>query len=378
VAFVSLERRPMKITTIRAYRVVQPFVDGPYRMSKGRVADAFDSLIVEIVADNGLTGWGEMAPLGNFYAPAFAAGARAGVAEIAPHLIGRDPQALAQIARLMDTVFKGHPYVKSALDMACWDLAARAADVPLATFLGGRESDTAELYKVVTHGPVEAMAKRATEIVAQGFGRLQVKVGGAVRDDIERVRAVAAAVPKSTVIFCDANAGWTPFQALQFADATRDVDYVFEQPCNSLEENLAVRRAFGKPMVLDESVSSLEDMLAIHRLGVADGLTLKISRIGGVTKTRLVRDAAVELGFMITVEDTGGAEIDTAAMAHLSLSTPEERRLHAIAFHEWVTVRTASNAPPVSGSRMGVPDGPGLGIDVRPELLGKPFLEVSE
>ena len=157
-------------------------------MSKGRVADAFDSLIVEIVADNGLTGWGEMAPLGNFYAPAFAAGARAGVAEIAPHLIGHDPQALGQIARLMDTVFKGHPYVKSALDMACWDLAARAADVPLVTFLGGRESETAELYKVVTHGPVEAMAKRATEIVAQGFGRLQVKVGG---DGARRHRAGA-------------------------------------------------------------------------------------------------------------------------------------------------------------------------------------------
>lgn len=66
-----------------------------------------------------------------------------------------------------------------------------------------------------------------------------------------------------------------------------------------------------------------------------------------------------ELDAMVTVEDTGGAEIDTAAMAHLSLSTPEERRLHAIAFHEWVTVRTADNAPPVTGSRMGVPGGPG-------------------
>ena len=367
----------MKIASVKAYRVVQPFVDGPYRMSKGRVADAFDSLIVEILADDGLVGWGEMAPLGNFYAPAFAAGARAGVAEIAPHLIGRDPRGLAQIARLMDTVFKGHPYVKSALDMACWDLAARAADAPLVTFLGGKESDTAELYKVVTHGPVEVMAKRATEIVAQGFNRLQVKVGGNVRDDIDRVRAVSSVVPKGTVIFCDANAGWTPFQALQFVDATRDIDYVFEQPCTSIEENLAVRRALGKPMVLDESVSSLEDMLEIHHKSVADGLTLKISRLGGVTKTRLVRDVAVDLGFMVTVEDTGGAEIDTAAMAHLSLSTPEERRLHAIAFHEWVTVRTASNAPPVNGSRMGVPDGPGLGIDVRHGLIGTPFFEIS-
>ncbi|RWF02639.1 mandelate racemase/muconate lactonizing enzyme family protein [Mesorhizobium sp.] len=367
----------MQIRTIKAYHVVQPFVDGPYRMSKGRVADAFDAVIVAITADSGLTGWGEMAPLGNFYSPAFAAGTRAGVIEIAPHLLGHDPRALASIGRLMDTVFKGHPYIKSALDMACSDLAARAADIPLVTLLGGRESETAELYKVVTHGTVDAMAALAKRIVKDGFHRLQVKVGGSVHDDIERVTAVAASVPKGTVIFCDANAGWTPYQARQFTDATRAIDYTFEQPCTTIDECMSVRRSLDKPMVLDESVASLDDMLDIHRKGAADGLTLKISRLGGVTKTRQIRDLAVDLGFMITVEDTGGAEIDTSAMAHLSLSTPEERRLHAIAFHEWVTVRTASNMPPVSGSRMGIPDGPGLGIDIVPDLLGAPFFEVG-
>jgi L-alanine-DL-glutamate epimerase-like enolase superfamily enzyme len=367
----------MRITTIKAYRLLQPFVDGPYRMSKGRQADAFDAVIVALTADDGLTGWGEMAPLGTFYSAAFAAGAEKGTAEIAPHLLGADPRALAQVGRLMDTVFKGHPYVKSALDMACCDLAARAAGVPLVTMLGGRESDTAELYKVVTHGPADAMAKLAARIVGDGFNRIQVKVGGDVRGDIERVTAVAAAVPKETVIFCDANAGWTPFQARQFADATRAIDYVFEQPCATIDECLSVRRSLDKPMVLDESVVTLDDLLDIHRKGAADGLTLKISRLGGVSKTRQLRDLAVDLGFMVTVEDTGGAEIDTAAMAHLSLSTPQERRLHAIAFHEWVTARTAANHPPVIGSRMGIPDGPGLGIDVLPERLGKPFLEIS-
>ncbi|ESY00426.1 mandelate racemase/muconate lactonizing enzyme family protein [Mesorhizobium sp. LNJC405B00] len=367
----------MQIKTIKAYRVVQPFVDGPYRMSKGRVADCFDAVIVAITSDSGVTGWGEMAPLGNFYSAAFPAGTRAGVVEIAPHLIGQDPRGLAGIGRLMDTVFKGHPYIKSALDMACWDLAARAADVPLVTMLGGRESDMAETYRVVTHGTLDQMAALAKRIIAEGCRRLQVKVGGNVHDDIDRVSAVASAVPKGTVIFCDANAGWTPYQARQFADATRGIDYTFEQPCTTIEENMSVRRMLDKPMVLDESVISLEAMVEIHRLGAADGLTLKISRLGGVTRTRQIRDVAVDLGFMITVEDTGGAEIDTAAMAHLSLSTPEERRLHAIAFHEWVTVRTASNAPPVTGSHMGIPDGPGLGIDVVPDLLGKPFLEIG-
>jgi L-alanine-DL-glutamate epimerase-like enolase superfamily enzyme len=221
------------------------------------------------------------------------------------------------------------------------------------------------------------MAKLARRITDDGFNRIQVKVGGDVRGDIERVAAVADAVPKGTVIFCDANAGWTPFQARQFADASRAIDYVYEQPCPTIDECFSVRRSVDKPMVLDESVTALDDLLAIHRKGAADGLTLKISRIGGVSKTRSLRDLAVDLGFMITVEDTGGAEIDTAAMAHLSLSTPEERRLHAIAFHEWVTVKTARSPPPVKGNRMGIPDGPGLGIDVLPERLGEPFLELS-
>jgi cis-L-3-hydroxyproline dehydratase len=231
---------------------------------------------------------------------------------------------------------------------------------------------------VVTHGTVEAMAAHAARIVGEGFSRLQVKVGGDVHGDIERVTAVAAAVPKGTVIFCDANAGWTPYQARQFAAATRDVDFTFEQPCASIDECLSVRRAVDRPMVLDESLVSLADLLDIHGRGVADGLTLKISRVGGVTRTARLRDLAVDLGFMVTVEDTGGAEVDTAAMAHLSLSTPAERRLNAIAFHQWVTVKTAANAPPVEGSRMGLPDGPGLGIDVRPDLIGKPFLELGE
>lgn len=367
----------MFIRSIEAYRVLQPFVDGPYKMSKGRTADAFDAVIVALTSDNGLTGWGEMAPLGTFYSAAFAAGTEAGVREIAPHLLGRDPCAIAQIGRLMDTVFNGHPYIKSALDMACWDLAARSAGVPLVTMLGGQESETVELYKVVTHGAPDTMAAHARRILAEGFRRIQVKVGGDVDGDIERLTAVAAAVPKGTVIFCDANAGWTPYQARRFADATRAVDYTFEQPCRTLDENMSVRRACDKPMVLDESVETLGDLLAIHRLGLADGLTLKIARVGGVSKTRLLRDLAVDMGFMITVEDTGGAEIDTSAMAHLSLSTPEERRLHAIAFHEWVTIRTASNHPPVTGSRMGIPDGDGLGVEVLRQNLGKPFLSLT-
>ena len=117
-----------------------------------------------------------------------------------PHLIGHDPRALTQLTRLMDTVFKGHPYIKSAIDMALNDLTARAAGVPLVTMLGGKDGDMADLYKVVTHGEPDSMAKNAAKYVADGYRRLQIKVGGEVRGDIDRVRAVAGAVPRGTVL----------------------------------------------------------------------------------------------------------------------------------------------------------------------------------
>lgn len=367
----------MQIAKVTAWRMLQPFVDGTYKMSKGRHADAFDAVIVALTTPDGTTGWGEMAPLGTFYSEAFTAGAEAGIRELAPRLLGLDPRAVASNMRLMDTLFMGHPYVKSAIDMAMWDLTARLADVPLVTALGGREGDSCAIYRVVTHGPPETMIARARDIVASGCNRLQIKVGGDVTTDIEKVTAVLGAIPSDVVAFCDANAGWTAFEARQFTKGTRNLSYVFEQPCATLDACADVRRGFDGPMVLDESVTGLVPLLDIHRRGIAEGVTLKISRLGGIGATRKLRDLAVDMGLKVTVEDTGGAEIDTAAMAHLSLSTPAEYRLNAIAFQDWVTTRTAANATPLSASHMGLPDGPGLGIEVLPDLLGTPFLHIG-
>ena len=119
----------MRITKITAYGQNQPFRDGAYTCSGGRSALGFDSTIVRIDTDADLAGWGEMAPLGAFYDPSFAAGARAALAELAPALIGADPLQTIALNRRMDHVLKGHPYAKSAIDMACWDLVGKNAEL---------------------------------------------------------------------------------------------------------------------------------------------------------------------------------------------------------------------------------------------------------
>jgi cis-L-3-hydroxyproline dehydratase len=366
----------LRIARVRAYRQLQPFVDGPYSTSGGS-ADGFDSVIVCVETDAGVTGWGEMAPLGAFYADAFPGGARAGIAELAPHLVGADPRQPRRLVRLMDAAMRGQAYVKSALDMACWDAAARARDQPLCEALGGRFGDAVDLYRSIPPGPIDSVVARARRHVGDGYRRLQVKVGGDPVADAERLAAVRAAVGPEIVLFADANGAWTTAAARRFMIAARAVDHTLEQPCASIEECAALRPHCPGPLVLDESIVSFSDLVRARREAGADGVTIKLARVGGVTRAAALRDAAVELGLTVTVEDTGGATIDTAAMLHLSHSTPEPNRAHTVDFTEWVTVANADGLPAAEGGRRPAPSAAGLGVDVRVASLGEPFFETT-
>src|SRR5215468_9922836 len=115
----------MKIKRIRAYQVDLPLHEGSYKWSGGKSVTVFDSTIVGVETDGGLVGYGEVCPLGPFYLPAYAEGVRAGLKELGPHLIGLDPREPAALNARMDAALKGHPYVKSGIDIACWDILGR-------------------------------------------------------------------------------------------------------------------------------------------------------------------------------------------------------------------------------------------------------------
>ena len=150
----------MKITGIRAWRVLLPLHEGRYSWSNDNSVDVFDSTVVAVDTDAGLTGWGEVCPLGPAYLPAYANGARAGIAEIGPALLGQDPRQLDRLNLRMDQTLRGHPYVKSALDMACWDILGKAAGLPVCTLLGGRYGDDFALYRAISQEAPDAMAAK--------------------------------------------------------------------------------------------------------------------------------------------------------------------------------------------------------------------------
>jgi len=368
----------MLITKIRAFRVELPLHEGSYKWSGGNSVSVFDSTVVEIQTDAGICGYGEVCPLGPAYLPAYAAGARTGIAELAPHLIGLDPTQLGVINQTMDRAMRGHSYVKSALDMACWDLLGKASGQSVAVLMGGRFGDDFALYRAISQDSPEAMAKMVGLYCSEGYTKFQLKVGGNPDTDIERLRAVAAVLHSGDVLIADANTGWTQHQAIRVAGAVRDVDVYIEQPCMHYEECLAVRQHTDRPMVLDEVIDDVHQVLRGYHDKAMDVINLKISKVGGLTKARQIRDLCSSLGIAMTIEDTWGGDIITSAIAHLAHSTPTEMLFSATDFNSYVTVSIAEGAPQRRNGRLAASLAPGLGITPRMDVLGEPVAEIGK
>jgi L-alanine-DL-glutamate epimerase-like enolase superfamily enzyme len=367
----------MKITRVLAHRVELPLYETTYKWSGGKSVTVFDSTVVRVETDAGLVGHGEVCPLGPFYLPAYADGVRAGLRELGPHLLGHDPRQLGKLNRLMDAALKGHPYVKSGIDIACWDILGQSAGLPVCALLGGRYGDDFPLYRAISQESPEAMAARVASYRAEGYRRFQLKVGGDPDTDIARIKAVAARLLPGDRLVADANTGWTQHEAMRVARAVRDVDVYIEQPCLTYEECLSVRRHTDHPFVLDENIDGLDVLLRAHADAAADVVNLKISKLGGLTKTRQARDLCVSMGLAMTLEDSWGGDIATAAIAHLAHSTPPEYLFTTTDFNSYVTVATADGAPRRVNGRMAASQSPGLGVRPFADVLGPPVVTVG-
>lgn len=362
----------MEITAVSAYSVDLLLKEGSYSWGT-QSFPSFDSTVFVIDTDEGVQGYGEGCPLGPGYMPAFAGGVRAALPHLAEALVGLDPRDIEVCSAAMDTALRGHPYAKSGLDMAVWDLAAKAAGVSVATMLGGRFREQVRLFRVISRDEPEAMAERLVEYRGEGFLNYQMKVGERLDTDLARIAAVTDVLSDSETLAADANTGWRQHEAMRVADFVRDLPVYIEQPCLTYAECLALRPHLSRPMILDEVMDSRD---AIRR-GAADGamdlINLKISRFGGLSGARRARDLCIDLGITMTIEDTWGGEIATAAIAHLAASTPDSFHFQSSAFHDYHSRPIAEGGPAVANGHMSVPEGPGLGVTPDWDLLDVPI-----
>ena len=374
---ITINVQAMKISKITVWQVDLPLHEGDYKWSGGKSVKTFDSTIVGVETDEGVTGYGEVCPLGPVYLASYAKGVRVGIEELGPSLLGENPLHLEKLNRLMDQAMKGHPYVKSAIDVACWDILGKVSGLPVSSLLGGAYGEDFVLYRAISQESPEEMAKKIAGYREEGYRRFQLKVGGNPDTDIERIRQASAQLQPGDKLVADANTGWLKHEAMRVVEAVRDIDVYIEQPCLRYEDCLSVRQHTNLPFVLDEVIDGMPEILkASHDLAM-DVVNIKISKFGGLTRAKQARDLCVSLGVAMTLEDTWGGDIVTAAIAHLAHSTPSDFLFTATDFNSYVTQPLADGAPQRVKGRMASSTAPGLGIEPMMDVLGDPEFVIS-
>lgn len=363
----------MKITRITVWALDLPLTQ-PYWLSGGRLKfECLDSTFVRLDTDEGISGWGEGCPWGTTYLPAHGRGIRAGIATLAPAILGRDPRALRSLNEAMDTQLPGHLYVKSAIDIAAWDILGQTAGMPLWQLFGGERPEAVQVNSSISTGTPDEMVARIREARAKGYRVHSAKLGGTdIAADIARINGIAAELPATDKITFDINRAWTPGVAVQVLNSVAARDWV-EQPCETLDQCAHVARRVANPIMLDECLHTFQDHLDAWRLGACEGVKVKPNRVGGLTKALQIRDFGVSVGWQMHIEDLGGSALADTAAIHLASSTPEANRLASWLCHYHLLV----DPVPGQGARNqdGVaspPSAPGLGVTPEVERLGDP------
>ncbi len=362
----------MKITRISLWHVPLTSHD-TYYMADGKTCDTVETVVLRLETDGGLAGWGEACPIPH-YLPAYARGIAAAVADMAPLILGADPIGPEALMSRLDDHLQGHPYAKSPIDIALWDITARAAGLPLHALLGGRRAADLPLYHSITCVAPEEMAKMAKDAFDKGMRQFQVKLGadGDWRADVERLTRVRETVGDGPLVYGDWNCGASQLDATRTGRAVAHLDIMLEQPCRTMEGCNAVRQATGLPMKLDESAHDTASLLQGHRLGCMDAVAIKLSKFGGLGAARRARDLCLHLGAKMCIEDTWGSDIATTAALHLAAATEPRAVMNVCDLSGYSAPRLDPNGPTRDGGRLSPPAGPGLGITPDTDLLGAP------
>ncbi|RWA62046.1 mandelate racemase/muconate lactonizing enzyme family protein [Mesorhizobium sp.] len=363
----------MRIASIKVYQVLLPVKGGAYRMASDTVRD-LDSTLVEVTTEDGLSGWGETCPVGPVYQPQHALGARAAIAEMAPGLIGADTASMRRLARRMDERLNGHNYAKAALDIAFLDLTGQRLGVPVSTLLGGALTDRVPSYYSTIVGAPDETARIAADKVKAGYKRLQIKIGGGdIEQDVATVHKVWEAVGHKARIAVDANRGLTTAAALHIDRLCQAIPFVFEQPCNTMEEVASLKGRVTHPVYLDENTEDLNAVLRAISSGIADGFGLKVTRLGGLTKMVTVRDLCAIRSLPHSCDDAWGGDIIAAACVHLAATVEPRRFEGAWIAQEYIEGHMdPANPIIIENGHIRVPQMPGLGVKPERSQLKAP------
>ncbi|MBU9366063.1 mandelate racemase/muconate lactonizing enzyme family protein [Burkholderia multivorans] len=367
----------MKIVGFDIYSYAVGYAHGTYIMSGNRAANTEDGTVIRIRTDEGISGWGEITTLGKVYLPVFPEGIRTALKDLGQALIGSDPANLGQVNRTMNATLMGQEFAKSAIDIACWDILGKSLNRPISALIGGVLNQRFPIYEAVPLGSPESMGEFIQERRKAGINRFQLKVGNNPLDDVKRIQASVKAGDSETVIVADSNGGWSLAAAKIAFQGLTDLPVYVEQPCRSTIDCILAARGSALPLVLDESITSHDEVYRAKYEANAVSINLKFGKLGGLTNVVRARDLLQDLNLAVSVEDMWGGDIITAATSHVAATTRPESLLMTPFFNDWTDGHLAGYAPRSENGFGSAPTGAGLGIEIDESRLGAPLFSIS-
>jgi L-alanine-DL-glutamate epimerase-like enolase superfamily enzyme len=361
----------MKITRVETRVLNLPMLvdSAATPMLGGRARTAIDMLLVRIDTDAGLTGWGEA--FGHRIFPA----TRAAIDTLlGPMLIGRDASQIGAITddlqRTLHGVGRGGVtiYALSGIDIALWDLAGKAAGLPLYRLLGGsRATDLPAYASLLRYGNAKAVARYTEEALARGYRHVKIH-----EITLPEIKAARDAAGPGIPLMVDTNCPWTVPEAIAMAQAMAPLDvHWLEEPVWP-PENLAglaeVRARGGLSTAAGENYATAWDFRRAFEAGALTYAQPSVTKIGGVTEMRRVMTLAESFGVTVVPHSAyfgPGLLASIHCIAALAGGSLVER------FYCDFAENPLGEAIHPKNGRIAVPQGPGLGIDPDPRLLEK-------
>jgi L-alanine-DL-glutamate epimerase-like enolase superfamily enzyme len=368
----------VKIERVEVYQVDLPYSGGVYRLSGGREYTSFDATFTRVVTDTGLDGWGESTPFGGTYVAAHPKGVRAGLADIAPAVLGCDPRQIARVYDAMDSVLLGHAHAKAPIDIACWDILGKSCNMPVCDLLGGRVDGPVGMISSIGGDTPDLMRANVAAHRQAGFVGHSIKIGASEAEggpslDAERITACLADRETGEWFLADANNGLTVEHALRMlAMLPNGLDFVLEAPCATWVETQSLRARCNVPLLLDELVQTDGDVVQAIAANTCDGIGIKITKQGGLSPSLRHMNMCRAAGLVASVQDTTGSDIAFAAVLHLAQATPRKILRLALDTRSMVSKTTAQFDAPIQNGGAVAPDCIGLGVTPDMDVMGAP------
>jgi L-alanine-DL-glutamate epimerase-like enolase superfamily enzyme len=313
------------IARIDIFKMNIPLLE-PFVISLETITHA-ENLLVCLTAESGHRGYGECSPYRRIAGETQDSGYA--VAPLLAHaVLGRDALHVQGSLRAMDQAIAGNRCIKSALDLALYDLAARCLEVPLYRYLGGKNDKMLRTDMTVSMLSPDAMAAAAIRFQEAGFDAIKLKLGGGLPLDVERVRAVRQAVGPDIALRVDANQAWDPATAVQVLRqiAPFGIQYCEQPIAASLWTQLPeLRRQSPIPIMADEALFDHFDALRLAQLGACDLFNIKLSKAGGLSNAIKIAHIAEAAGLVCQVGCFSESRIGMSALAHFALATEQVR-----------------------------------------------------